>query len=179
MKNIIRSILASAVFAVAIPAHATFDLLLSIPGVEGFSEAGYAPDLPGTADTWNTAFSFGAGFGPDGCDEVAITLKAGKATAQIIANGIMGAINERIYLHAISQPGQINEVPVVLYTLNDAVIASVSDSGSDGDDFVETRVVVVPNSITVEAFTETGSGNQSSVATILCSDKKVFKPGPK
>jgi type VI protein secretion system component Hcp len=174
MTSFLRTIVASAIFTVAVPAHASFDLLLSIPGVDGYYLGDYKPD-PGTpipVNNWNKALSFEAGYDQDGCGEVNITMGTSDATAQIIANGIMGTINSQIYLHAVNN-GAESSYPLVYYTLNNAVIASVSDSGSDGDDMVETTLTILPTSITVESFTQDKGGKtiSSGEATIPCTGK--------
>ena len=178
MKNFIRIIIASAIFAVAVPAHANIDLLLLIPGVEGFSNVNYDPEEPsGTSGKWNKLKSFNAGYDQDGCSEVTIEMGTNAAVAQIIGNGLMGASNPKIYLHAVGQDqvGGGGLLPHVYYTLNDAVIISAEASGAEGDDVVSTTLQILPTSITVEYFSQTGEGGgvvSFGPKIIPCSDKK-------
>ena len=183
MKNFVRIIIASAVLAVAVPAHATIDLLLSIPGVDGFgpkAEEYMPPDLPDdTKGTWNVVDSFEAGYDQDGCNEVTIQMGTNAATAQIIANGIMGTSNPQIYLHAVGSSGDIGggSLPKVYYTLHNGVITSVVNSGSEGDEKIGTTIIIIPASITVETFVQKlgGKADSTGEVTISCSDKKKKK----
>jgi type VI protein secretion system component Hcp len=142
-------------------AYSGIKLLMNIPGIDGeYTGVGY--------EKWIQLNAFSGEIGPGGCDVFHVEKALDSTSAAILMSTALGTFYKEIAVAVLQTGGAGATYRSALFSLNNAVIASVSQGGSDGDDSANENLTIAPGNLVLKAYQLNNEG-----AVVLAGEANV------